>query len=301
MSENHSKNCLVTGASGFIGRQVVQELIRQDWQVTSVSRNTNSDPTYDNLENVKLDLHNPANVAAFFEVYRPTYLVHLAWEATPGKFWQSTENFPWISSSAHLIDQFVKNGGVKAVLAGSCAEYKWENKILHEDTSPTEADSYYAASKLAFKSLADVIGRDINIVWARLFFPYGPDEAGSKLISYIFKEISEDKLPTIQTPDRAVDFIHVDDVAIIIEKLLSGLASGTVNICSGTPLLPYEIAIRCAEVLGKPELKETLSDLLSGLQSKAVVYGSNEKRQALTGMPSVRSLEHGLQDYVESN
>ncbi|MDF2368197.1 NAD(P)-dependent oxidoreductase, partial [Sneathiella sp.] len=217
------KRCLVTGATGFIGRHVVRRLLEEGWQVLSISRNATL-AISQHHEHVALDLHDPAAVDGFVKARKPSHLIHLAWEATPGKFWHSTDNFRWVSSSALLLDAFVRHGGEKAVLAGSCAEYKWESSPLDEDTSPLNATTYYSASKLAFKGLAEVIATDISLVWARIFFPYGPDEDESKLISYIFREISANRLPAIQTPDRAVDMIHVADVAAALESLAASEA-----------------------------------------------------------------------------
>ncbi|MEX0583903.1 MAG: NAD(P)-dependent oxidoreductase, partial [Sneathiella sp.] len=233
------KLCLLTGATGFIGRHVTRTLLEEGWHIITVSRKEHGGfATHENHEHITLDLHDPEAVEAVLKSRQPSHLIHLAWEATPGKFWHSRENFRWVSSSAILLDTFARHGGEKAVLAGSCAEYKWENSLLDEETSPLNGSTYYSASKLAFKGLASIIAKDISLVWARIFFPYGPDEDESKLISYIYREISSGRLPHIQMPTRAVDMIHVEDVAHAFERLADSDATGTFNICSGTAYLP---------------------------------------------------------------
>ena len=298
MDSGAAKTCLVTGATGFVGRPTVKELLSKGWRVISISHSSPSPIQHENLTHITMDLHNTDDVAGLFSDYRPSHLLHLAWEATPGKFWHSTNNFTWVSTSAHLLDQFVANGGEKAVLAGSCAEYKWENETLYEDVSPVDGDTYYAASKLAFKSLAGVIAKDIDLVWARIFFPYGPEEDSSKLISYIFREISANRQPSIQTPDRAVDFIHVNDVALAFEKLLSASENGTVNICSGISLLPHEVAIECARLLGRTELLGDLLTIVARTQTDVSICGNRKKLSvAMNGTKPV-SLATGLRTYL---
>ncbi|MCF8468766.1 MAG: NAD(P)-dependent oxidoreductase [Sneathiella sp.] len=292
------KSCVVTGATGFIGRHVVPRLLDQGWQVIAVSRNAGpSFSNHDKLIHVSLDLHDPGSVGDFFKNHRPTNLIHLAWEATPGKFWHSLENFRWISASALMLDAFVRQGGKKAVLAGSCAEYKWENKPLHEDSSPLKATTYYSASKLAFKGLAGLIAKDIDLVWARIFFPYGPDEDESKLVSYIFREISAGRQPQFQNPGRAVDLIHVEDVAIVLEKLAASDAAGTFNICSGKAVLPGEIALECARALKRPRLEENLKVHLIKTLADVSVFGSREKIAKILGKPEPISLTTGFRTY----
>lgn len=291
------KRCLITGATGFIGSHVVRRLLDEGWQVLSVSRS--SAPTISqNHEHVALDLHDPEAVEKVIESRRPSHMIHLAWEATPGKFWHSTENFRWISSSATLLDAFVRHGGETAVLAGSCAEYKWENTPLDEDRSPLNATTYYSAAKLAFKGLAEVIAKDISLVWARIFFPYGPDEDESKLISYIFREISANRLPEIQTPDRAVDMIHVKDVAAALEMLASSGVNGMVNICSGAAHAPHEIALEFARILEKPDLEKMLQSYVENYRTSVTVRGNNSKLSALKIGPHPLSLTEGLRTYI---
>ncbi len=291
------KRCLVTGATGFIGTHVVQQLLDEGWQVLSVSRNS-APMISQNHEHIALDLHDPAAVDGILKTRRPSHLIHLAWEATPGKFWHSTENFRWVSSSAFLLDAFVRHGGEKAMLAGSCAEYKWENSPLDEDISPLNATTYYSASKLAFKGLAEVIAKDISLVWARIFFPYGPDEDESKLISYIFREISENRLLAIQTPNRAVDMIHVADVAIAFEKLAASDATGIVNVCSGNTCLPHEIALEFAKLMEKPQLEEKLLKDIEKHRANVTVCGNNAKLAAFLNGKQPKSLSEGLRSYL---
>tara|TARA_R110000850_G_scaffold96718_5_gene202022 strand:+ start:132 stop:1028 length:897 start_codon:yes stop_codon:yes gene_type:complete len=295
------KLCLLTGATGFIGKHVTRTLLEQGWHVITVSRDERESYATDkNHEHIVLDLHDPEAVEALLKARRPSHLIHLAWEATPGKFWHSRENFRWVSASAMLLDAFVRHGGEKAVLAGSCAEYKWGNSPLDEETSPLNGSTYYSASKLAFKGLADVIAKDISLVWARIFFPYGPDEDESKLISYIFREISANRLPAIQTPDRAVDMIHVSDVAKAFERLAASDATGTFNICSGTAYLPHEIALECAKLLNKSDLKRYLQDSVEKQRATVTVCGNNAKLVALMSDRQAKSLTTGLRTHLKS-
>ncbi|MFC4273502.1 NAD-dependent epimerase/dehydratase family protein [Sneathiella chungangensis] len=291
------KCCLVTGATGFIGRHVIRRLLAEGWQVLSISRNATL-AISQHHEHVALDLHDPAAVDGLLKTRRPSHLIHLAWEATPGKFWHSTENFRWVSSSAFLLDAFVRHGGEKAVLAGSCAEYKWENSPLDEGTSPLNATTYYSASKLAFMALAGVIAKDISLVWARIFFPYGPDEDESKLISYIFREISAGRLPAIQAPDRAVDMIHVGDVAAALECLAASEPVGTVNICSGVAHLPHEIALECARLLDKDTLIPALDERVRQAKATSTLQGENSRLIGIWDKKPM-SLSDGLKSYLE--
>jgi len=303
MTDKNDPTCLVTGATGLIGRRVVDHLSETGHSVLAVGRAPQAFEDRENVTYRPLDLQDPAAVSAFMEQYKPHRMIHLAWEATPGTFWQSPENFRWIAASAHLLDRFVAQGGERAILTGSCAEYDWgqgpqdpqsshspksphssQNSQspyslqgpLHETESPLNPRSYYSASKTAFHDLARVIARDIDLVWARVFFPYGPEEDSSKLISHILREIGADRLPDFKTPGRAVDFIHLSDVAHCFERLLAASVTGPVNICSGIALRPPEIAAAAARLLNKPDLAATLDGQLADLDDELTIVGDRQ-------------------------
>ncbi|USG60342.1 NAD-dependent epimerase/dehydratase family protein [Sneathiella marina] len=268
--------CLVTGATGLIGRRVVDRLSARGRPVLAAGRTSAAFEENKQVSYYSLDLHDRAAVTDLIARYKPRQLIHLAWEATPGIFWQSRENFRWISASAHLLDRFVAEGGQRALLTGSCAEYGWGQTPLHERDSPLDPRSYYSASKIAFHDLARVIARDTELVWARVFFPYGPEEDSSKLISHTLREISADRLPEFKTPGRAVDFIHLSDVARYFDQLLTSSVTGPVNICSGIALRPPEIAAAAARLLGKPDLAAALDEQLTNMDGELTIVGDRQ-------------------------
>lgn len=296
-NNRQERTFLVTGATGFIGRHVVGQLVQQGLHVIAVSRTAQGLTAHKNLNHVALDLHDKKAVEDFFKNHQPSHLIHLAWEATPGLFWHSPENFKWLSSSITLLDQFVTSGGKTATLAGTCAEYKWENETLYEDTSPLNPTTNYSASKHAFHTIAKVIGKDINLIWARIFLPYGPDEDKNKLISHIVQEIRNDKEPSFQTPGRAVDFIHVEDVAAALIALSQANTSGPFNICSGQAVTPIEVTQTIIHILGKESLAKTFNQYLSTVKITSRVQGSSQKLDEIYPANQRRTLEDGLKSY----
>lgn len=288
--------CLVTGATGFLGPHVVRALLAAGVEVISLSR-TRVAPLAPLHRHIAVDLHDAAAVDEAINGAGASHLVHLAWEATPGVFWHSTENFRWIAASAFLLDAFLRAGGRRAVLAGSCAEYKPSDAPLLE-ASPTEGATFYAASKLAFHGLAETIAREIEMVWARIFFPYGPDEDASKLTSYIMRELSSGRAPVFQAPGRAVDMIHVEDVARAFACLVAADITGTVNIASNIARLPGEIALEGARLLGNAALADTLARTLRATPRTATLQGDNSRLLGVWSGAPMRDLKGGLASYL---
>ena len=109
----------------------------------------------------RADLLDAREIDSLIGIVRPTHLLHFAWIATPGEYWRSAENYRWLAASTHLLDAFQAGGGVRAVMAGSCAEYDWSRAgVCNERTTPL-ADGLspsgatpYAECKIALSRVA---------------------------------------------------------------------------------------------------------------------------------------------------
>ena len=179
------------GSGGFIGRSSLEPLRAAGYEVCAVlsARPDQRDRTGGALPDVDVrhaDLTDPAVVDSLLEAVKPTHLLHFAWIATPGLYWQSEENYRWLSASRHLLAAFARCGGVRAVMAGSCAEYDWSRvAVCHERSSPLADEggtaTPYAACKIAMQRSLEEYGRShgLSSAWGRIFFQYGPASIAS--------------------------------------------------------------------------------------------------------------------------
>ena len=131
---SNPRRVLLTGASGFIGRHVVPLLKSREFEVHAISRS-------------RADLLIPGVAAALVESIRPTHLLHLAWNAEPGRFWTAPDNLDWVAASLGLHRSFAALGGGRAVFAGSCAEYDWTHSLLDEAATPCAPATLYGIAK----------------------------------------------------------------------------------------------------------------------------------------------------------
>jgi nucleoside-diphosphate-sugar epimerase len=94
----------------------------------------------------------------------------------------------------------------------------------------------------------------IRIATGRIFYPYGPGEARSRLTPSIIRSLLAGK-PARCTEGRQVrDFIFVEDVARAFVTLLGTDYEGPVNVASGVPVSVREVVLRIAELIGRPDL-----------------------------------------------
>ncbi len=226
---------LVTGATGFIGRRVTA-LLASDTQVDLVgaSRSRPCDWPKDR-EHHAVDLIAPGVPTALIAAVRPTHLLHLAWNATPGTFWTDPVNLEWAAASLFLFNAFVAQGGTRAVMAGSCAEYAWTgDAILREGDAPAPA-TLYGIAKDATRRMVCAAGdrAGVPVAWGRVFWLYGPAEAPGRLVSDVARALAQGKIVETSEGRQARDFLHVDDVAGAFVAAVRSRWHGAFNIGSG--------------------------------------------------------------------
>lgn len=227
------KKILITGGTGFIGRHAVSSLLSKDYEVHLVS---NHRPFYSETAYLHhYDLLNENDIVGLINQVKPSHLLHLAWYATPGKFWNSEMNLNWVRSSLKLIQEFVHNGGQRLVVAGTCAEYDWNQGHCDETTTDLKPHSLYGSSKAALYRLIEAYAREVhlNYAWGRVFFLYGPHEYKERLVpSIILKLLNNEEAPCSHG-NQIRDFMHVEDVAEAFVALLNSQIQGAINIASG--------------------------------------------------------------------
>ncbi len=209
-----------------------------------------------NVESLSVDLLDPTAARQLIRDTRPTHLLHIAWTATPGKFWIDPRNVDWCESSLTLFREFAAYGGHRAVFAGTCAEYAWEDETLNESSTSTSPATLYGIAKDSLRRLllaaAPLYG--VSLAWGRIFWLYGPHEPSGRLVSDVARAISQGKTAETTEGRQARDFLHVSDVAGAFVAALSSDFEGVFNIGSGEAVPVRDIVTSLAEALGRPDL-----------------------------------------------
>lgn len=244
---------LVTGGTGFIGRYCLARLAAVGYEVHSISRNARPVTA---VRWHRCNLLDVGECRRAIESVRPTHLLHLAWLATPGVFWDSTENLQWLESSVSLFRAFFDSGGRKAVGLGTCAEYESASADLEESTANIQPSTVYGQCKAAagFACLSAAQAYKASALWVRLFYPYGPGEPKARLIPSVIAGLSQERRVVCSEGTQVRDFIFVQDVADALERLLSSDLSGFYNLGSGHGATVREVVMAIAGKLARPDL-----------------------------------------------
>jgi nucleoside-diphosphate-sugar epimerase len=228
---------LITGATGFIGRHCLPLLVTKGYEVHAVSKQPPAESSVTGVAWHECDLLAPGSADKIISQLKPQYLLHLAWYAVPGKFWEAEENTDWMHASIKLFQQFAAAGGTRLIAAGSCSEYGLSPGECVEDRTPLDPRTLYGTCKCnVAKSLDSWSERGgLDHAWGRVFYPYGPHENSLRLVAYVVRSLLRGETALCSEGTQTLDFIHVEDVAAAFVSLLQSQIQGAVNIGTGQP------------------------------------------------------------------
>lgn len=255
---------LITGASGFIGQNVVLKTPR-DWEVTALYHRTETlerliaEHSLTHVRAVRCDLLSESDVRALARRVDGTVdaVLYLAANGDPAA---STDRPRWdLESNTTALVNFL--GHVAAdhlVYLSSGAVYDG----LQGDVTPTTTVAPrlpYAISKLAsehyVRFFAERTGRLNSYCNVRFFGAYGPYEADRKITTRWLRAMTAGQREFVirGNGENLIDFMFVDDAVDGILKLLrAGGESLTLDFASGMPVSVNAVVQAMARVAGVP-------------------------------------------------
>lgn len=249
---------LLTGASGFVGRQVLRCLATRGQQVRLVLREGSVPVIPEGLQPDIVrwpDLFEAQQDAWRSALAGVDTVVHAAWYAEPGKYLQSESNLACLSGTIELARACVAAGVRRFVGVGTCAEYDLAQGVLRVDT-PLRPQTLYAACKAsAFHVLGQFLpAAGIEFAWCRLFYLFGEGEDSRRLVPYLRRQLREGQPAELTSGNQIRDFLDVRDAGDLIVRAALGSLQGPVNICSGQPVTVRQLAERIADEHGRRDL-----------------------------------------------
>lgn len=265
------KVILLTGATGFVGTQLLRELRERAYQIRLVLRE-GSQSNIGNIKGIESVIITPDLFSESSSWWEKTCkdvntVIHSAWYAEPGKYLQSDKNLDCLIGTMNLVKGAATVGVKKFVGIGTCFEYAMSDKPLTVD-NPLRPLSPYAAAKAAtFLFLSEYLRpKEIDFLWCRLFYLYGENEDSRRLVPYIRHKMISKEPVELTNGNQVRDFLDVKDAAKAIIDAMEENILGCKNICSGVGISVRELAERIADEFGRRDLlrfgvrKENLID-----------------------------------------
>ena len=245
---------LLTGGTGFVGRQVLRRLQEKGRTVRMVLRDgcqapEGVDPWF------TPDLFSETVERLSAACAGVDMVVHCAWYAEPGKYLESDRNLDCLAGTLRLGRAAVAAGVARFVGVGTCFEYDLSPGFLKTTTPLVPKTLYGAAKASAFQTLSRFMElKECSFAWCRLFYLHGEGEDKRRLVPYIRSQLTAG-LPAELTTGRQVrDFLDVRVAGQRIADAALSQREGPLNICSGLPITVAQLAERIAEEYGRRDL-----------------------------------------------
>ena len=305
------KVALVTGAGGFIGSHLVEELLARDYLVKALTW-YNPLGGYGWLDSLKKDEHPaleivPGDIRDSHLVTSlaegATHIFHLAALITIPYSYQAPESYVQtnIGGTLNLLQASRLHSVSRLIIISSSEVYGSAQFTPITEDHPLQAQSPYSATKIAKEKLAESFfhsyGLPVSIV--RPFNTYGPRQSLRGLIPSLILQLLQDQNEILigdTGPTR--DWVYVRDtiealIAIAEEEETIGK---TLNIATGTETSVGKLAeILIEKIRPSTNLVQDIKRLRPASSEVFRLCGSARMLNSLTDWVPKYPLEKGLE------
>lgn len=306
-------NVLVTGADGFIGSHLVQQLLAKGYNVRALAQYNSFNywgwlediPHNENLQIVTGDIRDPNLCREIAQgcniIFHLAALIAIPYSYIAPDSYVDTN----IRGTLNIL-QAARDAKVDRIIVTSTSEvYGTAQYVPIDEKHPKQPQSPYSATKIAADAIAASFHNafDLPVVIARPFNTYGPRQSARAIIPTIISQIATGKR-TINvgdlTPTR--DFNYVTDTAngFITLAQTPGIEGQEINIATGTEISMADTLHTIARLMNADVQFVTDPARLRPANSEVFrLCGDNTRITTLTDWRPQVSLEQGLQHTID--
>ena len=263
------KKTIVTGAAGFLGSFLSEELLKQGYEVIGIDNFFRGKkeylPKHEKFTFYELDLvREPIRFKEIVRKHGPEYIFHYA--AINGTEYFYDIPYKVIDDNIRMTQNVLeccKNTGVKKIIYASSSEtYGEPLKIPTPETHPillnvhTDRDSY-ASSKAINEFYVKLFAKEYNLKYLilRIFNTYGPhmdtSKYGQVIPEFISKMYNDKTFTIIGDGQHTRSFCYVEDHTRLVVKLAEKISNEIVNIGSDKETKIIDLAEMIHKIAGK--------------------------------------------------
>lgn len=231
------KKIFVTGACGFIGSHVVEKLVDAGHNVTAMAfynqRNSNGwlDEIDENRKKKISIIQGDVRDYNFLQSKTKNFdvIIHLAALIGIPYSYIAPESYvdTNVKGTLNILNCALQNKTSQVILTSTSEVYGTAKKVPILETHPLNAQSPYAASKIAADQLALSYYKSFNlpITILRPFNSFGPRQSSRAIIPTIISQIMKNKIVKLGNLKPTRDFTFVEDTADSFVKALKNKKS----------------------------------------------------------------------------
>lgn len=303
---NGFTNVIVTGAGGMIGRRLVPILAARGIYVTAVSRREPTWVAHPLVTAVRVDLLSQDGSDKVFDVAecagRVSAVLHLAGMSSAINARSRLEDTVHINTllTAQLLAVAQRRGCPRFLFASTGAVYSNAGLMPAKEDDLPLPGSLYAASKLAAEALCQGGAHEwgLSCEIARISNVYGPDSPEHTVIGRLLGQARRGEPLELTVSHPVRDFIHVDEVAEGLTRLLTAPPSPgcrVTNLSTGVGECVGDLLAKVGAITSLP------TQVVGGTGTADVLVLSNHRLFDLTGWRPSCMLDTGLQSLFTRN
>jgi len=291
---------VVTGGSGFIGSNLVRDLLSEGDEVVVVdSMHTGSKS---NLEGLDVPVFQ-MRADEFYEKEKPEWadvdgIFHLGKPSASPIYRADRGKVVEAVAGSVAVFEMAREAGAKVVAASTSSVYNGVPPPQAEDAAVAPTD-FYTEPRLFEERLAAVYHSYYGVRWAemRFFSVYGPREEGKKNLANLVTQalwcaLSGKTFEIYGDGKQRRDFVYVGDVVRALELAMSSGSNGVYNVGTGTSRSLNEMVDLLEKVTG---LELSVRYVPNPVKNYvAVTQASTEKAKKEIGFEAQVALEEGI-------
>lgn len=201
---------------GFIGKYIAHQLESQGYEVLIFSRNISITKKHNQIQG---DVFKDDDLNKVIS-WQPTIIISTVWSTNHDSYPNDSNNINYANFSISLAD-FCNRIGVKhLIVLGSGAEYGNPKMASSAGATVLNPLSIYAAQKVyAFNSIKE-IDKKFRFTWARIFYPYAPNQNPKRLIPYLHSCLINQTQIVLRDSTSKFDWISTRDIALAVAWLV---------------------------------------------------------------------------------
>jgi nucleoside-diphosphate-sugar epimerase len=295
----------ITGASGYIGQQLVCKLINNSSYSLLLLQSIKSNRNFISNKKVKYYFYNKKgfNLKKIFLKEKPDVVIHLAAKSFIDEY-KKNDLEELINSniifSINLLDAMRQSGIKKIINTGTYWEQYYQNGKYH----PV---NFYASFKKAFQDILQyyVEVHDFRAITLRLYDIYGQEDKRKKIIPILLKNIGTRKLINMSEGEQYVDFIHINDVILSYSKSIEYVLKNkipqnvSVDVGSGKPIKLKQCILLIEKIFQKNLMVNLGARPYRQREVMKVKANLKEAKRIINWKPTI-SIQKGLNMIKES-
>lgn len=282
---------LITGSSGFIGRNLSKYLLEKKFTVLKIDKVQNSEDT------ICADIQN-SNVVELIANLEPDIVIHLAALIDVQKSFENpSDDFLTNCLGTLNVLKGAINGGVAnfVYITSGGAIYDASQKLPIPEDGKVNPLSPYGISKLAGEFYVKALCNQAKVNWSSLALSncYGPlSENKNGVIPQWWNSLSKKDLVRIYGADTTRDFIYITDVVRAIYMVLETPVNQRLNISTGVETSLGELFANLTKIMKLNSIPEVYP-LPSGEITRSAL--ENKRAKVLLGWEPEITLKQGLE------